>query len=54
MQEVSTFGWILIFEMGAMIVNSFGIWVFIKIRNWQINQRNMLFVSLPGFSSHHR
>ncbi len=34
MKEFSTFTWISIFAIGAMLVNSFGIWAFYKKREW--------------------
>ncbi|MGI6090586.1 MAG: ZIP family metal transporter [Saccharofermentanales bacterium] len=34
MKEFSTFTWIAIFAMGAMLVNSFGIWAIYKKREW--------------------
>lgn len=34
MKEFSTFTWISIFAISAMLVNSFGIWAIYKNREW--------------------
>ncbi len=39
MKEFSTFTWITIFAIGAMLVNSFGIWAIYRKREWSIKTR---------------
>ena len=34
MENISTFGWISIFAIGAMLVNTFGIWSIYRNREW--------------------
>lgn len=42
MSDITTFVWIAIFSIGAMIVNSIGIWFVYKNIKWAEKQRNIL------------